>query len=46
MKYTYTEILDKNGNLQCLNRSDGWSIPVDEANADYQAYLNSLKNDE
>ena len=23
----------------CVLRSDGWSIPMDEANTDYQAYL-------
>jgi len=40
MEYTYTEIFDKDGNLQCLNRSDGWSIPIDPANSDYQRYLN------
>ncbi len=44
MEYTYTEIFDKDGNLQCLNRSDGWSIPIDPANSDYQAYLKSLEN--
>ena len=42
MEYTYTEIFDKDGNLQCVNRSDGWSIPIDEANTDYQVYLASV----
>ena len=40
MEYTYTEILDEDGNLKCVNRSDGWSIPIDLANSDYQRYLN------
>jgi len=40
MKFTYTENKDKDGNLLSLNRSDGWSIPIDEANSDYQRYLN------
>ena len=40
MEYTYTEIFDEDGNLKCLNRSDGWSIPIDPANSDYQEYLN------
>lgn len=39
MEYTYTEIFDEEGKLQCVNRSDGWSIPTDPANSDYQAYL-------
>ena len=39
-KYTYTEILDGDGNLICVQRSDGWSIPIDPANSDYQRYLN------
>lgn len=39
MEYTYTEIFDKDGVLQCINRSDGWSIPIDPANSDYQKYL-------
>jgi hypothetical protein len=40
MKFTYTENKDKDGNLLSLNRSDGWSIPIDPANSDYQRYLN------
>jgi hypothetical protein len=40
MKYTYTEALDQNGTLVGVNRSDGSFIPIDPANADYQAYLN------
>ena len=44
MSYTYTEIFDEEGNLQCVNRSDGWSIPIDKANSDYKAYLVWLEN--
>ncbi len=40
MKYTYTEIFDRDGVLACIQRSDGAAIPLDEKNADYQAYLN------
>ena len=36
---TYIEYKDKNGVILCVNRSDGWSIPADPANTDYQAYL-------
>ena len=38
----YTEIKDKNGVLSAVNRSDGWSIPADPANTDYQKYLEWL----
>jgi hypothetical protein len=40
MKLTYTEIKDLDGNLIGVQRSDGWSIPADPANSDYQRYLN------
>ena len=40
MKYTYTEVKDDNGVLLSVTRSDGASIPADEANSDYQRYLN------
>jgi hypothetical protein len=40
MEYTYTENKDKDGNLISITRSDGWSIPIDPANSDYQRYLN------
>ena len=39
MKFIYTENKDKDGNLLSIERSDGWSIPIDLANSDYQAYL-------
>ena len=40
MTYTYTEVLDETGQLIAVNRSDGWWIPADPANSDYQRYLN------
>jgi len=36
---TYKLVNDLNGKPMCVNRSDGWSIPFDPANTDYQAYL-------
>lgn len=36
---TYKIINDKDGNPVNVLRSDGWSIPFDPANTDYQAYL-------
>jgi hypothetical protein len=36
---TYKLINDKYGDAVCLLRSDGWSIPFDTANTDYQQYL-------
>ena len=41
MKYTYEIIKTDLGKV--LLRSDGASIPFDEANSDYQAYLNPDK---
>ena len=38
-QYTY-EIINQGTILKTLKRSDGAVIPFDEANADYQAYLN------
>ena len=40
MEYTYTEAFDETGKLIAVNRSDGWWIPADKSNSDYQAYLN------
>lgn len=39
MTTTYKLVNDFSGNLLCVNRSDGLSIPIDEANSDYQDYL-------
>ncbi len=36
---TYQLINDSQGKPMCVNRSDGWSIPLDLANTDYQVYL-------
>jgi hypothetical protein len=33
---------DLNGNPSSVLRSDGWSIPFDPDNSDYQAYLKFL----
>ena len=38
---TYNLIKDK-GVLIGIERSDGWHIPLDENNTDYQAYLKWL----
>lgn len=38
-KYTYEVITTERGNSFVL-RSDGAHIPMDEANSDYQRYLN------
>jgi len=44
MEYIYTEYTDPISNkVVSISRSDGWSIPIDEANSDYQAYLKSLE---
>lgn len=42
MNVTYTVIRRSNGDTLCINRSDGWSIPVDPNNGDYQDYLRWL----
>ena len=39
MKITYTLVNNIEGAPVCVNRSDGWSIPLDPANTDYIAYL-------
>jgi hypothetical protein len=36
---TYKLIKNKYGNECSVLRSDGWSIPFDPANVDYQKYL-------
>jgi hypothetical protein len=43
MEYTYIKEYDQAGNLIAVNRSDGWWIPADPANSDYQEYLKSLE---
>ena len=44
MKYTYTEIKNEAGDvLGILRNEDKAAIPLDPTNADYQAYLESLK---
>ena len=40
MKYTYEIVTDEITKSETLKRSDGAFIPMDEANADYQRYLN------
>ena len=45
MEYTYTEYKDAiTDKVVSISRSDGWSIPVDESNSDYQEYLKSLED--
>ena len=39
---TYKILNDKDGNPKNVQRSDGWSIPFDPDNTDYQAYLKWL----
>jgi len=42
---SYTEIKDEQNNITGIIKNDDgkiWSIPVDEGNSDYQAYLKSL----
>ena len=39
MMITYQLINDLQGNPCAVNRSDGWSVPIDPDNTDYQAYL-------
>ena len=36
---TYKLVNNRFGNLDSIQRSDGWSIPIAPANTDYQAYL-------
>jgi hypothetical protein len=39
MMVTYKLINDLDGNPRNVVRSDGWCIPFDPANTDYQEYL-------
>lgn len=39
---TYKEHKNDIGNVVSLIRSDGWTVPIDLANTDYQAYLKWL----
>jgi hypothetical protein len=42
IQVTYKQIMDLTTNQPSTNqilRSDGWTIPFDPANTDYQAYL-------
>ena len=46
-KLTYTKNIDNRGNATIIRTNeDGsiWFIPVDEANSDYQAYLNPVEH--
>ena len=40
---TYKLVNDLEGNPRNVFRSDGWAIPFDPANTDYQAYLKWLE---
>ena len=48
MTYTYTVIKDEL-NRESIQRTDPdgkvWSIPIDESNSDYQAYLATLASE-
>ena len=39
MEFTYKLASGINNQPVCVRRSDGWSIPFDPANTDYQIYL-------
>jgi hypothetical protein len=46
MTFTYsipTDPLTNQPMVGIIQRSDGWFIPTDPANSDYQAYLASLE---
>lgn len=43
MTVTYTPIKTFDGEINSIWRSDGWSIPCDPANTDYQEYLKWLE---
>ena len=40
MEYTYTEVFYNEALVGILRNEDKAAIPLDPANADYQAYLN------
>jgi hypothetical protein len=40
---TYKLIKNDKSELTCIGRSDGWFIPLDPDNTDYQAYLRWLE---
>jgi len=35
----YKIVKDFEGNICAVNKNDGWSIPINSDNTDYQAYL-------
>jgi hypothetical protein len=39
---TYKLVKNRHGEIDAVNRSDGWSIPFTPDNTDYQAYLKWL----
>jgi len=39
---TYKLVNGLDGKPMCVNRSDGWSIPIDPENYDYRRYLEWL----
>ena len=40
--FTYIELKNSDGVVCAVNRSDGWSIPANPENTDYQEYLKWL----
>ena len=41
---SYILIKDPHGAINCVYRSDGWSIPFDPANTDYQKFKIDVDN--
>lgn len=39
----YKLLKNSYGEITAILRADGWSIPMNEANTDYQAYLKFLE---